>query len=80
MEQHLVKLCEEMLPKLTPESCALFGPHQKAMFCLESIFEAFGKILEHSSAIAEMAIDRALEQGGRWPAKQTAAKGKKKKK
>ncbi len=80
MEQHLVKLCEQMLPKLTPESCALFGPHQKAMFCLESIFEAFGKILEHSSAIAEIAIDRALEHGSRWPAQETPAKTQKKKK
>ena len=69
MEQHLVKLCEEMLPNLTPESCALFGPRQKAMFCLEQIFEAFGKILEHSCAIAEIAIDRALEHGSRWPAR-----------
>jgi hypothetical protein len=78
MEQHLVKLCEQMLPKLTPESCALFGPHQKAMFCLENIFEAFGKILEHSSAIAEIAIDRALEHEGRWPAQETPAKAQKK--
>lgn len=70
MEQHLVKLCEEMLPKLTPETCALFGPRQKAMFCLEQIFEAFGKILEHSCAIAEIGIDRALEHGSRWPAEQ----------
>ena len=69
MEQTLVKLCEEMLPSLTPESCALFGPRQKAMFCLESIFAAFGKILEHSCAIAEIAIDRALEYGTRWPVK-----------
>ncbi len=67
MEQHLIKLCEDMLPKLTPEQCALFGPHQKAMFCLEQIFESFGKILEHSCAIAEIAIDRALEEGSRWP-------------
>lgn len=70
MEQHLVTLCEQMLPKLTPESCALFGPHQKAMFCLENIFESFGKILEHASAIAEIAIDRALEHGSRWPVKE----------
>jgi phosphate transport system protein len=78
MEQHLIKLCEEMLPKLTPESCALFGPHQKAMFCLENIFSAFGKILEHASAIAEIAIDRALEHGSRWPAKEPAKKPTKK--
>ncbi|MFW9831794.1 MAG: hypothetical protein ACFFD8_08465, partial [Candidatus Thorarchaeota archaeon] len=78
MEQHLVKLCEEMLPKLTPETCALFGPHQKAMFCLENIFESFGKILEHSSAIAENAIDRALEHGRRKPEKETAKKTPKK--
>ncbi len=78
MERHLVKLCEQMLPKLTPESCALFGPHQKAMFCLESIFEAFGKILEHSCAIAEIAIDRALEHGSRWPTKESAKKTAKK--
>lgn len=74
MEQHLIKLCEEMLPKLTPESCALFGPHQKAMFCLESIFESFGKILEHSCAIAEIAIDRALEDHSRWPGKEIRKK------
>lgn len=77
MEQHLIKLCEEMLPKLTPESCALFGPHQKAMFCLESIFSAFGKILEHSSAVAELAIDRALEQASRWPTKTASKKSSK---
>ena len=78
MEQHLVKLCEQMLPKLTPESCALFGPHQKAMFCLENIFDSFGKILEHSSAIAEIAIDRALETNRRWPAKEPPKVKKKK--
>ncbi|MFX0170267.1 MAG: PhoU domain-containing protein [Candidatus Hodarchaeota archaeon] len=78
MERHLIKLCEEMLPKLTPESCALFGPHQKAMFCLENIFEAFGKILEHSCAIAEIAIDRALENGRRWPIKDEVKKSSKK--
>ncbi len=78
MEQHLVKLCEQLLPKLTPESCALFGPHQKSMFCLENIFESFGKILEHSSAIAEIAIDRALEHGSRWPAKDVSKKPEKK--
>jgi phosphate uptake regulator len=66
MEQHVVRLCEQILPKLTPETCALFGPRQKAMFCLEQIFEAFGKIVEHSCAIAETAIDRALEQHGSW--------------
>jgi hypothetical protein len=72
MEQHVVKLCEQMLPKLTPETCTLFGPHQKAMFCLEQIFEAFGKIVEHSCAIAETAIDRALEQHNAWtPAQPT---------
>jgi hypothetical protein len=48
------------------------------MFCLESIFAAFGKILEHSSAIAEIAIDRALEHGSRWPAQETKAKATKK--
>jgi hypothetical protein len=80
MEQHLVKLCEQMLPKLTPDSCALFGPHQKAMFCLENIFESFGKILEHSSAIAEIAIDRALETNHRWLAKETPKPKKKKSK
>ncbi len=74
MEQHLVKLCEEMLPKLNPETCALFGPRQKAMFCLEQIFEAFGKILEHSCAIGEIAIDRALEKGSRWPTEHTPRK------
>ncbi len=78
MEKHLVKLCEQMLPKLTPESCALFGPHQKAMFCLENIFEAFGKILEHACAIAEIAIDRALEHESRWPVKETPTKSAKK--
>lgn len=78
MEKHLVKLCKEMLPQLTPESCALFGPHQKAMFCLENIFSAFGKILEHSCAIAEIAIDRALEHGRRWPAKEATKKTSKK--
>jgi phosphate uptake regulator len=70
MEQHVVKLCEQMLPKLTPETCALFGPRQKAMFCLEQIFEAFGKIVEHSCAIAETAIDRAQEQRNAWTAEQ----------
>jgi hypothetical protein len=80
MEQHLVKLCQEMLPELSPDSCALFGPHQKAMFCLESIFEAFGKILEHSCAIAEIAIDRALEHDSRWPASEPTKATKKKKK
>ncbi|MFW9934201.1 MAG: PhoU domain-containing protein [Candidatus Thorarchaeota archaeon] len=78
MEQHLVTLCEQMLPQLTPETCALFGPHQKAMFCLENIFESFGKILEHASAIAEIAIDRALEHGSRWPAKEDAKQTTKK--
>jgi phosphate uptake regulator len=78
MERHLVKLCQEMLPNLTPEACALFGPHQKSMFCLENIFEAFGKILEHSSAIAEIAIDRALENGRRWPLKEETKKASKK--
>jgi hypothetical protein len=72
MEQHVVKLCEQMLPKLTPETCALFGPRQKAMFCLEQIFEAFGKIVEHSCAIAEIAIDRALEQRNAWTTGQPA--------
>ncbi|MFX1563693.1 MAG: PhoU domain-containing protein [Promethearchaeota archaeon] len=80
MEQHLVKLCEEMLPKLSPESCALFGPRQKAMFCLEQIFEAFGKILEHSCAIAEIAIDRALEHGSRWPKEKAPRKSSSKSK
>ena len=80
MEQHLVKLCEEMLPNLSPDSCALFGPRQKAMFCLESIFESFGKILEHSSAIAELAIDRAMERGRRWPASPATPSPKTKKK
>ena len=78
MERHLVKLCEELLPEITPESCALFGPHQKSMFCLENIFEAFGKILEHSSAIAEIAIDRALENTRRWPLKEEVKKTLKK--
>jgi phosphate uptake regulator len=73
MEQHVVKLCEQMLPKLTPETCALFGPRQKAMFCLEQIFEAFGKIVEHSCAIAETAIDRAQEQRNAWTAEQPAS-------
>jgi len=62
MEQHLVKLCEEMLPNITPEACALFGPRQKAMFCLEQIFESFGKILECCKVIAEIAIDHAMNR------------------
>ena len=43
MEQHLVKLCEEMLPKLTPESCALFGPTRKPWFVSKTSFPPLAK-------------------------------------
>ncbi|MFX0169760.1 MAG: PhoU domain-containing protein [Candidatus Hodarchaeota archaeon] len=61
MEQHLVKICEEMLPNLTPESCALFGPRQIGLIVLEQVFQSNSQIAVAAATIAERAIWRSLE-------------------
>jgi hypothetical protein len=61
MEQHLVKICEDMLPNLTPESCALFGPRQIGLIVLEQVFQSNSIIAVAASTIAERAIWRTLE-------------------
>ncbi|MDO8055244.1 MAG: hypothetical protein Q6361_00145, partial [Candidatus Hermodarchaeota archaeon] len=61
MERHLVKICEDMLPNLTPESCALFGPRQVGLIVLEQVFQSNSQIAVSASTIAERAIWRSLE-------------------
>jgi phosphate uptake regulator len=73
MERHLVKICEEMLPTLTPESCALFGPRQIGLIVLEQVFQSNSQIAVSASTIAERAIWRSLETQ-RPPAKATKSK------
>ena len=61
MERHLVTICEDMLPNLTPESCALFGPRQVALIVLEQVFQSNSAIAIAASTISERAIWRSLE-------------------
>jgi len=61
MEQHLIKICEEMIPNITPEACALFGPRQVALTALEQVFQSLNQIASAASLIAEVAIWRAME-------------------
>ena len=61
MERHLVQICEDMLPNLTPESCALFGPRQVGLIVLEQVFQSNSQIAVSASTIAERAIWRSLE-------------------
>ncbi len=61
MERHLVTICEDMLPNLTPESCALFGPRQVALIVLEQVFQSNSAIATAASTISERAIWRSLE-------------------
>jgi phosphate uptake regulator len=61
MERHLVTICEDMLPTLTPDSCALFGTRQVALTVLEQVFQSNSQIAVAAATIAERAIWRALE-------------------
>ncbi|MFX1576511.1 MAG: PhoU domain-containing protein [Promethearchaeota archaeon] len=61
MERHLVKICEDMLPTLSPESCSLFGPRQVALTVLEQVFQSNSQIAVAASTISERAIWRSLE-------------------
>ncbi len=61
MERHLVKICEDMIPKLTPEACSLFGPRQVALTVLEQVFQSNSTIAIAAATISERAIWRALE-------------------
>lgn len=61
MERHLVKICEDMLPTLSPESCSLFGPRQVALTVLEQVFQSNSQIAVSAATISERAIWRSLE-------------------
>ncbi|MFX1405106.1 MAG: PhoU domain-containing protein, partial [Promethearchaeota archaeon] len=61
MERHLVTICEDMLPSLTPESCALFGTRQVALTVLEQVFQSNSQIAVAAATIAERAIWRSVE-------------------
>lgn len=61
MERHLVKICEDMIPSLTPEACSLFGPRQVALTVLEQVFQSNSTIAIAASTISERAIWRSLE-------------------
>ncbi|MFX1510826.1 MAG: PhoU domain-containing protein [Promethearchaeota archaeon] len=77
MEQHLVKICEDMLPTLSPESCSLFGPRQVSLIVLEQVFQSNSQIAVAAATIAERAIWRTLETQ-QPPMKITKAKNKRK--
>lgn len=81
MERHLVTICEDMLPNLTPESCALFGPRQIALIVLEQVFQSNSQIAVAAATIAERGIWRALEiQQPPLKINESKTKSKKKKK
>ncbi len=81
MERHLVTICENMLPNLTPESCALFGPRQIALIVLEQVFQSNSQIAVAATTIAERGIWRALEiQQPPLKVNETKVKFKRKKK
>lgn len=61
IERHLIEICENMLPSLTPESCALFGTRQVALIVLEQVFQSTSIVAVAASTIAERAIWRAIE-------------------
>ncbi|MFW9934100.1 MAG: PhoU domain-containing protein [Candidatus Thorarchaeota archaeon] len=61
MERHLVKICEDMLPTLSPESCSLFGPRQVALTVLEQVFQSNSQIAVSAATISERAVWRSLE-------------------
>ena len=75
MERHLVTICEDMLPSLTPESCALFGTRQVALTVLEQVFQSNSQIAVAAATIAERAIWRSLESN-QTPIKTTKPKAK----
>jgi hypothetical protein len=79
MERHLVSICEEMLPTLAPESCALFGTRQIALTVLEQVFQSNSQIAVAATTISERAIWRALETQ-HPPSKAAKPKTKKKRK
>ncbi len=61
MERHLVKICEDMLPTLSPETGTLFGPRQVALTVLEQVFQSNSQIAVAAATISERAIWRSLE-------------------
>ncbi len=61
MEQHLIQICEKMIPNITVETCTLFGPRQVALTVLEQVFQSLSQIGVAAATIAQHAIWRTME-------------------
>jgi phosphate uptake regulator len=61
MEQHLIQICERMIPNLKPESCALFGTRQVALTVLEQTFQELSQVAIAAETMAQHAIWRSVE-------------------
>lgn len=79
MEQHLIQICERMIPNLKPESCALFGNRQVALTVLEQTFQELSQVAIAAETIAQHAIWRSVEIQRPAAKPTSAAEGKEQK-
>lgn len=61
MEQHLIQICEKMIPTISAEACSLFGFRQVALTVLEQVFQSLSQIGVAAATIAQHAIWRVME-------------------
>jgi len=61
-EHRIITLCQEAASNMQSEGCIIFGTKERVNLCLNDILDSIERIADYGTDIAEVAIDKALEQ------------------